>query len=458
MSNLRSRALEGEFCDIVRDLGGDAEGRAAGEAYLDAAHPIVGSDDTVTWALTPKIFGPAELSILSDAAETMGRILQKVTARFLKDPDFRALFHLPERAEELALVPTGYDELIPFARIDVIFNEETGDFRLAGVSTDSALGVTASVDVTRAIQRSEAYRRFSERHRSIETFDIAEGVISALRETYQSWANSDEGTNHPEHPVVGIVDYAESATSHELDDLIERMADEGVYARFVDIRDLRIEEAGGVRRLVDGEGPIACVYRRALVGEMLEKPCAGVDALEEAARRGLVCLIGGFRTWPVSTNALFPVLNSEAIESVLDPAELAFVRAHVPEAHVLERGSDINRYLAEQDEWLVRPAGAYRAPEVVAGEDRVDRDEWWRVLLACCEEGGVVERLTHAPETPLVVGGAGEEASTPIMAGDVLGLYLFRGKFGGVYARSGYAGVMGKWGHRVNRGCLVVNE
>lgn len=463
MSKLRGRALEDEFCGIVRELGGDAEGRAAGDDYLEASHPIVEHDGTSTWALTPKVLGTAEIEILTEAAETMGRILEKVTKRYLVDHDLRALFGLDPRAEELTLIPTGYEQVIPFARLDVLFNEETGDFAFAGVSTDSAVGTTVSVDVTRAIQRTESYRRFAERHRSIETFDIADGMIAALRETYQSWANADAGTHHPERPVVGIVDYAESASEGEFADLIERMADEGVFARFVDIRDLRIEEAAGTRRLVDSQGPIACVYRRALVGEMIEKPCEGVDALVEATRRGLACVIGGFRTWPASVNSLFAVLHSEAVESILDPIELAFVRAHVPEAHVLTRDSDINRYLSEQDDWLVRPAGPYRAPETVAGVDRMDRDEWWRVLLAACEEGATIVRRDPAYRTPVIVGGAtprpdGSDPAEPIEANNLLGLFLFRGKFGGVYARCAYEGVMGEWGHRLDMGCLVVNE
>ena len=34
----------------------------------------------------------------------------------------------------------------------------------------------------------------------------------------------------------------------------------------------------------------------------------------------------------------------------------------------------------------------------------------------------------------------------------------FRGKFGGVYARCGYEGVMGEWGNRLDMGCLVVGD
>ena len=463
MANLRGRSLEDEFNGIVSDLAGDAAGRAQAASYLASAHPISGVEKTRSWVLTPKVLGSAELEILSSAAETMGKIIAKVTARYLSDADFRALFGLPEGIEELALVPTGYDELVPFARVDVIFDEETGDFKVVGVATDSSTGMTTSVDVTRAIQLTESYRRFAERHPKIETFDITGGVIDALRETYMSWANADAGTRHPERPVVGIVDYPESATPGEFSDIIERLADEGVFARFVDIRDLRIEEGGGIRRLVDSEGPIACVYRRALLSEMAEKPCEGADALVEAARRGLACVIGGFRTWPATTPEFFSVLSSDAIEDVLDPFELAFVRSHVLETHRLTRDTDLAPYLAERERWLARPAGPYSAGDVVSGADCQDRDDWWRVLLACAEEGGSVEAYEPAYRTPAYLGGPADGGEAPaeaqlVDASNVLGLFLFRGKFGGVYARGGYDGIAGPWSHRVTMGSLVVSD
>ena len=463
MSNLHGRALEDEYLGIMRDLGGDAEGREIAASYLASAHPVANREGTPTWSVTPKILCSAEMGILRDAAETMGRILERVTARFLTDADFRARFRLPEEAEALSLVPTGYEQLIPFARVDVLFDEETGGFSVVGAATDSSLGMTASVEVTRAAQLTETYRRFAELHPEVETFDVTGGVIDALRETYMSWANADTGTRHPERPAVGIVDYPESASASEFSDIIERLADEGVFARFVDIRDLRIEEAGGHRRLVDSQGPIGCVYRRVLLSEMLEKPCEGADALVEAARRGLACVIGGFRTWPVSTNALLAVLSSDAVEDVLDHEELAFVRAHVPETHLLTRGCDLTPYLAEPERWLARPMGPYRANEAVSGAAYDDRDDWWRVLLACAEEGGVIQERPSAYRSSAVLGApaVGEDesrAGETVEVENILGLHLFRGQFGGVYARGGYEGSHGPWSNRVTMGCLVVRD
>lgn len=456
MSNLRSRALSDEYLQILTELGGDETGRAAAASYLASTQVMTHREGAPTWALSPKVLSAGEVGILRDAAETCGRILEKVTARFLADADFRALFGLPAELEGLARMPTGYERLIPFARVDVLFDEETGNFTLAGVATDSSLGMSASVEVMRAVQLTEAYRRFSAIHPGVETFDVAAGVVDALRETYTSWANADSGTRHPERPAVGIVDYPESASAGEFSDVIARMADEGVFARFVDIRDLRIEEAAGQRRLVDSQGPIACVYRRVLLSEMIEKPCAGADALVEAARRGLACVIGGFGTWPVSTNALFSVLTSDAAADVLDHEELAFVRAHVPETHVLERGCDLAPYLAEPERWLARPAGAYRANEAVWGGACADLDSWWRVLLGCAEEGGVVQERVAGYRCPVVLGESAPGERVEVE--NLLGLYLFRGAFGGVYARGGYDDGNGLWSERVTMGCLVTRD
>ena len=101
MSNLRCRELEDEYLGILSDLDGDAEGRELAASYLASAHPVANREGTPTWALTPKVLTSAELGILREAAETMGRIIEKVTARYLDDADFRARFGLSPEFEAL---------------------------------------------------------------------------------------------------------------------------------------------------------------------------------------------------------------------------------------------------------------------------------------------------------------------------------------------------------------------
>ena len=68
----------------------------------------------------------------------------------------------------------------------------------------------------------------------------------------------------------------------------------------------------------------------------------------------------------------------------------------------------------------------------------------------------MIERYDPAYRSEVVVGGEG--GSEPVEVGNMLGLFLCRGAFSGVYARCGRASVMGTWGQHLDLGCLVVNE
>jgi hypothetical protein len=148
MTCLHGRALEDEFLSTARELAGDVESRGAGDRYLLTTHALY-HGGPVSWAMTPKIFDVAQIEILRDAAETMGRIMDKITAEYLRNPEFRKLFHFSPELEELTLIPTGYEQMIPIARVDVFFNEETGDYQFCELNTDGSAGMTSTVEVTR---------------------------------------------------------------------------------------------------------------------------------------------------------------------------------------------------------------------------------------------------------------------------------------------------------------------
>ena len=460
MSAYRGRELEEEFLGIARELGGDVAGREAGDDYLAGTHALY-HGGPLSWAMSPKVFDLAQVALLADAAETMGRIMDKVTRRYLADAGFRALFRLAPELEALTLVPTGYERLIPVARVDVFLDEETGDYQFCELNTDGSAGMTATVEVTRAIQRTETYRRFAGRHPDIRTFDVVGGAIQAVLDTYGEWARGSLArAGAPERPVVALVDYTESASVDEVADIVEHLAARHVEARFCEIRDLRVTGEGPSARLSDPRGPIDCVWRRAVTSEIAEKPCPGAEALADAAARGLAAVVGGFRTWPSATKTIFAVLHSDAARDLLSADELAFVRAHVPETHLLDASSDLAPYL-EKDRWIAKPAGSYNSQGVVCGMDCETGSAWRDALARTAASGGVVQAYAPQYLTPAIVGGRLPEGADPLdfrPASNMEGLYLFGGRFAGVFTRCGYEHVIGEWTHRMNMGCLVVGD
>lgn len=323
-------ALEAEYLRALKALDGDAESIANADTYLSSTHANH-RGGSLSWSAVPLILNDAQVNVLSSAARSTASIMNKVSELYLRDADFRARFGFSEELERLTCVPTGYGACVPLARVDLCMSPRTGAFRIERVAVDGFTGMTSTVEVTRAVKTTEAYREFAKKHSDIGAFDAVEALEQTLRETYRSWANAETGTRHPEHPAVGIVGYPESADLDEVADLAERLGERGVFARFVDVCNLRVETAAGASRLVDDDGPIDCVYRLATAADIAGRPCPGTEALVEAARRGLACVIGGFSTWSCATEAFFSALRAPELASRLDADELAFIEQHLPE-------------------------------------------------------------------------------------------------------------------------------
>lgn len=456
---LGSRALEDEFNQIVRARDGDASGRARGDSYLAGTHALYHGDPT-PWALTPKVFDAPTVELLRDAAETMGAIMDKLTRAFHTSPTIRAQFALDAGLEQLCLLDMGYEQQIPLARVDVFLNEETGAYQFCELNTDGSAGMVVSDEIAHAIRLSPSFAQFEAAHPGLWSPDICGSWVDALLETYRGWS----GASAADKPLdLAIVDFAESIDEEDVRHFVELLRARGVNARFADVRDLRVEEAlPGQARLADAAGPLDCVWRRAVTGELWGKPCAGRGALVRAVGENLACVIGGFRTWPCATKTVFAVLWSDAAAEVFTPDELRFVQEHVPYTEVLSPRSDLARF-SDKDAWIVKPAGGYNSVGVLAGLDATP-EEWHRELAVTAREGGVVQRYAEQYRTACLRGTLvdGPHRGKPDMsdelgfaeASNMEGLYLFNGRFSGVYARCGFAHTIGEWTSRLNMGCF----
>ena len=484
MQTSRTRELEDEFEQIVRERHGDVAGRHEADEYLAQTHALYHGDPT-PWALTPKIFDARMTATLKDAAERMYGIMDKVTRAFCRDATVRAAFGLDPAFAELCAMDAGYDCQIPLARVDIFLDEDTGSYKFCELNTDGSAGMVVTDAVDAAVRTTPSFREFERRHSGLRDYALCEGWIDALFETYTEWEAAHPGRTEDSvesetgemgrtgatavdgsAPIalpasVAIVDYAESIDHEDAAHFVELMSRRGVAARFADVRDLWIgEDEDGARRLCDAQGPIDCVWRRAVTGELWDKPCDGREALIEATREGLACVVGGFRTWPCATKTVFAFLWSPAGQTLLEPDEIAFVREHVPYTELLREGSDLTRF-AEKDRWIIKPSGGYNAVGVVAGLDATE-DEWTQALTQAARAGAIVQEYARQYKTPCLRGtlvdgphrGAAPEGSTDELgfapAANMEGLYLYRGRFAGVYTRVGFANTIGEWTSRLN--------
>ena len=83
----------------------------------------------VEFLLIPKFFNKEIIAHFERIANTTYQILQKVTQKYLGDDNYRKLFRFDPLLESMILSDCRYEALIPIARIDLFYNEDTGTFK-----------------------------------------------------------------------------------------------------------------------------------------------------------------------------------------------------------------------------------------------------------------------------------------------------------------------------------------
>ncbi len=446
-------SLQDEYLQVVKELEGDAEGFASADEHLRFSY-AQRQRGALKWAMNPIVLSEEQYELLERAATTMGSIMEKIMAKYHRDRSFRALFGLPKAVEDLTMVPSGCHAAVPLSRIDVFFDPTTNDFQVCDIVTGSVDGMAPSAEVNRALHRTNAYREFSERYPHVRSIDPVRECVLSLMHTYGKWANAEEGRNHPTHPSLAVVDIPNSPRAAETSTVIDVLHDLGCYARATEFSDLRIEEVGGVQQLVDSQGPITCVWLRARAEEALEAG-KGMQVLADATRHGLVCTVGGYRSWPCCTRAFMQILrtNQEA-RALLTYHERAFVDAHVPMTYVIEPSTDLSMFY-DQENWIIKMVDGFPALSLASGS-KMSKFEWRnRLIKGIKRHDAVQERLPRHRMTVCAVDENGQpfEECKNIM----LGLYVFESAMGGIRATCGTGTTVADW-DIVEMGCLTVED
>ena len=347
IASLASEAFAHEYARLLQDSGDVSRDLAWAESYLASARAGLG-DKPVAWSSEPVFVDGNGLERLETFSNIAYSVLDKALRAFRSNGDFRALFGMDAATERLCCLDTGYECQAPIVRFDIAF-DDGGAAHLFNVATAAARGVVGADEVARAWRRSSIFTEFERRHQTLSAFDLTEACVDSVLDVYRAWAGpgfpdtnpGDDYTYGDETMSLSIVGDRANTDMNEIERFITLFRDRGVHARFADVSELSIREVRPGRvRLVDGDGPIACVWRRVDLGRILEIGGAGLDALVQAAERNVACLVGGMRTWPLASPQFVSALTSEAFSRELSPSELELVRGFASWSEAAEHGCD----------------------------------------------------------------------------------------------------------------------
>jgi hypothetical protein len=449
--------LQDEYRGLYSDLEGDASGRAAAQESLDHSTAIYHGEVTGMGYL-PKLYDTEALALLNSIATTTYGILEKMTQRYLSDPDYRALFGFSPLLEQLIMLPCGYDCTIPIARVDIFLDERSGDFKFCEFNTDGTSAMNEDRAICDAIATGSTFARMAERH------------TLAAQELFDPWVETFLRICE-ECSTVAIIDYIGSATIYEFEEFRARFERAGCRCIICDIPSLQWHDGilygrdyNPTRPEHDSPTPIDAIYRRAVTHEILQEleqdagacdRALGAQALLQAVATQSVCMVGGFRTQVAHSKEAFRVLHLPQTGDFLSEKERDFIRRHIPYTVSLDAQSiDLSLVIADKDRWIIKPQEGYGTVGVFAGLG-VTQQEWERLISEHASNGYIIQEYATQFATPNV---RPRSATGELEPFNILtGLYLYGGRFAGTFVRAGQHPLIVGFHGGVTLGSLLVD-
>jgi hypothetical protein len=441
------RELEDEYVEIFNELGGDVEGRKAAQDYLEHSTAIY-KGEIIRIGYIPKLFDGAMLKFMESVQQITYRILEKITNKYIEDPEYRKLFGFSPTMEHLIEIPCGYDCTIPIGRFDIFLNEKDMSFKFCEFNTDGASAMNEDRESANALSRTPTFEEMSKRHRVLPQ-ELFNGWVKEFINIYESYERKVED------PQMAIVDFSESASVTEFQEFQSRFDEAGMRTVVVWMDQLEYREAddadatSGPGLYTKGGLMIDVVYRRAVSSQVADavdgkfgtpEEQEGARAMVKAFERGEVCLIGSFKTQVAHCKQIFRAMHHPLTSEFLTPEERDFIEQHVPyTAFLVPEEIDIDMVKREKDDWIVKPDDGFGSSGVYAGVD-YSQEEWEKKVDECTGHDHIVQ--SYCKQYP-TLNCKPKPIDEPLADwNNLVGYYNYGGKFGGLFNRAGQSGLI----------------
>ena len=434
---MSSCELRDEYLRIVTEFPQfDRAGRRRAAEYMATSEAIY-QGEVSDFLYVPKMYTRTDTQRFQEIATTTCTILKKVIRQYLNNPSYRRLFDFSEQLEELILADPGYDSAIPIIRIDIFYDEVSGDFKFCEFNTDGSSAMNEDREVTNALALTPSFEAFAQHH-NLQAFELFDSWVDTFCDIYAS------STNAKQSPNIVIVDFLDISTPIELERFADHFKARGLNIEVCDIRNLSFD--GTALHSPTGM-TIDAIYRRAVTADIMKYADQVTDFLNAYLAQAAT-LIGSLRTQIPHTKLSFEVLHHPETFAILTKAEQDFIAAHVPYTIRLDsQQGDFGDILANKDRWIIKPLDSYGSKGVWAGKE-LDQKSWENLIRAASENHDhiaqhYVEQFTAANiesgftlpanEKPIEIDGLPQIKQYR----DLTGLFVYDGQFRGLLARAG---------------------
>lgn len=369
----------------------------------------------------PKVFDTETVADFKRIAETTHSILTKVIKQYIIDEGFRKHFDFSDEVNNLILTDAGYDCLLPVARVDIFYNEETGGFKFCEINTDGSSAMNEDRELNNALKITSVYNKLKDKY-GFTAFEFFDSFVKDFEDIYSSFKNRKD------KPNVAVVDFLDHGTVNEFEQFRLAFVKAGYNCEVCDIQQLAYRDGA----LFSPSGMrIDAIYRRAVTCDVMENTDKIGDFIS-AVKDCAVCLVGSFRTQVAHSKILFKVLSQRDVLTFLTDEERKFVDVHFPKTYELKADNtlfDLNQVYKNKNSWIIKPVDSYASYGVHAGVECETEDEWVGYVNEGLDNGYVIQEFV----TPYVT--KNTDFENEYDCSNLTGLFLYNGNFRGVYSR-----------------------
>lgn len=373
----------------------------------------------------PKIYKRADIEIFRTLVSDFYGIFDKIVKHYRSSAEYRKLFPFSKELEELILTDCGYDVSVPVMRMDVFYNEETGDYKFCELNTDGTSAMVEDYELFKAFSINNLPRDMIG---DVSCFELFDSWVLAVGRLYRGFKNKVD------NPRVAIVDFLDKAYLPEFYEFKKRFEKYGYTAKIVDIRHLRFEN--GILYDADGER-VDIIYRRAVTVDIMNNLSECTDFVK-AYKAGAMCVLGGIRTQIIHHKALFYILRDEQTRAILTDRENELIEKHIPYTSKLVK-ADLKLVKSDKDRFIIKPSDSYASKGVFAGVDATD-SEWEELVEKYKNEDYIVQEYCTPYKTENIY--LADKEPQFKMYSNLTGLYVYDGQFAGIYSRLSDGGII----------------
>lgn len=350
-------------------------------------------------------------------------IIDKSIAAYLADPAVRRYFGFDPRLDALIRLDHGYSRNVPMGRFD-IFPRAAGEFQFCELNTDGSSAMNEDFVLASILADSALMRELEDgfHPRPFELFDTWVDEVDVIYREYGGEAD---------RPFVAIVDILDKGSPVEFEEFKKRFIAKGSHCEIVDAAD--IDEKGGF--MFAGDRRIDVVYRRLVTRDLMER-YDDLPGLTRGLLANKTCVIGPLKSQIAHTKKFFAFLHHPDFQGLFSDAERDFIARRVPFTTSLADADDLDHYIRDKDDYIVKPVDYYASKGVLAGRDQT-RDEWRRVITERAKDGDahIIQKFC-SPGRSMNVLFDDDGGVDVIEFNNVTGLFVYNGTFSGIYSRA----------------------